>query len=132
MTDAAAFEADLTLTRERGWAEDDGEREDHINCVALPVFDAPRQGHSRHLHHRPARGRAAGATACAHRHVPPSGLRDLEEPGLGRRPQRAPPSSSHHCFTQGVNAWRWSAANSASERGARPRRRSMSSLTAAA
>ncbi|MEU7827477.1 IclR family transcriptional regulator [Nonomuraea sp. NPDC049129] len=40
ITDAAAFEADLALTRERGWAEDDGEHEDYINCVALPLFDA--------------------------------------------------------------------------------------------
>jgi DNA-binding IclR family transcriptional regulator len=40
ITDADAFEADLALTRERGWAEDDGEHEDYINCVALPVFDA--------------------------------------------------------------------------------------------
>ncbi|MCA2225184.1 IclR family transcriptional regulator [Nonomuraea aurantiaca] len=40
ITDADAFEADLALTRERGWAEDDGEHEDYINCLALPVFDA--------------------------------------------------------------------------------------------
>ncbi|MEV0344825.1 IclR family transcriptional regulator [Nonomuraea sp. NPDC050680] len=40
ITDADSFEADLALTRERGWAEDDGEHEDYINCVALPVFDA--------------------------------------------------------------------------------------------
>ncbi|WP_433510467.1 IclR family transcriptional regulator [Nonomuraea sp. CA-143628] len=39
-TDAGTFEAELTLTRQRGWAEDDGEHEDYINCVALPVFDA--------------------------------------------------------------------------------------------
>jgi DNA-binding IclR family transcriptional regulator len=40
ITDADALEADLALTRERGWAEDDGEHEDYINCLALPVFDA--------------------------------------------------------------------------------------------
>jgi len=40
ITDAAALEADLALTRKRGWAEDDGEHEDFINCLALPVFDA--------------------------------------------------------------------------------------------
>ncbi|MFD5319955.1 IclR family transcriptional regulator [Streptomyces sp. NPDC127098] len=31
---------ELALTRSRGWAEDDGEHEGHVNCVALPVFDA--------------------------------------------------------------------------------------------
>ncbi|MEV6154467.1 IclR family transcriptional regulator [Nonomuraea sp. NPDC052129] len=39
-TDAGTLEAELALTRQRGWAEDDGEHEDYINCVALPVFDA--------------------------------------------------------------------------------------------
>ncbi|MEU7860639.1 IclR family transcriptional regulator [Nonomuraea sp. NPDC049141] len=43
ITDADALEADLALTRERGWAEDDGEHEDYINCLALPVFDARGQ-----------------------------------------------------------------------------------------
>jgi DNA-binding IclR family transcriptional regulator len=31
---------ELDLIRQRGWAEDDGEKEDYINCVALPIFDA--------------------------------------------------------------------------------------------
>ena len=35
-----AFRRELDLVRQRGWAEDDGEKEDYINCVALPVFDA--------------------------------------------------------------------------------------------
>ncbi|MER6947546.1 IclR family transcriptional regulator [Nonomuraea sp. NPDC000554] len=40
ITDRDALEAELARTRERGWAEDDGEHEDYITCVALPVFDA--------------------------------------------------------------------------------------------
>ncbi|AXG81507.1 IclR family transcriptional regulator [Streptomyces paludis] len=40
ITSRSALEAELDLTRSRGWAEDDGEHEDYINCVALPVFDA--------------------------------------------------------------------------------------------
>ncbi|RDG37441.1 IclR family transcriptional regulator [Streptomyces corynorhini] len=40
VTDRATLEAELDLTRSRGWAEDNGEHEDYINCVALPVFDA--------------------------------------------------------------------------------------------
>ncbi|MEV7084530.1 IclR family transcriptional regulator [Streptomyces sp. NPDC093085] len=39
-TDRAALAEDLRLTRARGWAEDDGEHEAYINCVAVPVFDA--------------------------------------------------------------------------------------------
>lgn len=35
-----ALHRELSLTRSRGWAEDDGEKEDYINCVAVPVFDA--------------------------------------------------------------------------------------------
>ncbi|NWL10332.1 IclR family transcriptional regulator [Paenarthrobacter nitroguajacolicus] len=31
---------DLDRTRARGWAEDDGEYEEYINCIALPVYDA--------------------------------------------------------------------------------------------
>ncbi|TDC18173.1 IclR family transcriptional regulator [Streptomyces sp. 8K308] len=31
---------ELALTRSRGWAEDDGEHEGYVNCVALPVHDA--------------------------------------------------------------------------------------------
>ena len=34
------FLDDLKAIRSRGWAEDDGEHEDYINCVALPVHDA--------------------------------------------------------------------------------------------
>ena len=30
---------DLAVTRTRGWAEDDGEKEDFINCIAVPIFD---------------------------------------------------------------------------------------------
>jgi len=37
------FAEELELTRLRGWAEDDGEKEDYINCVALPIFDARGQ-----------------------------------------------------------------------------------------
>ncbi|MEB4614566.1 IclR family transcriptional regulator [Leucobacter sp. M11] len=36
----AALQRELERTRKRGWAEDDGEKEDYINCVALPIFDA--------------------------------------------------------------------------------------------
>lgn len=35
-----ALVSQLHLVREQGWAEDDGEKEDYINCVALPVRDA--------------------------------------------------------------------------------------------
>ncbi|NWL10329.1 IclR family transcriptional regulator [Paenarthrobacter nitroguajacolicus] len=35
-----AFIRELDTIRERGWAEDDGEYEDYINCVAVPVRDA--------------------------------------------------------------------------------------------
>ncbi|MBO3088260.1 IclR family transcriptional regulator [Cellulomonas dongxiuzhuiae] len=34
---------ELAVTRARGWAEDDGEKEDYINCVALPIFDGRGQ-----------------------------------------------------------------------------------------
>lgn len=37
---ATALKRDLERTRQRGWAEDDGEKEDYINCVAFPIFDA--------------------------------------------------------------------------------------------
>lgn len=43
IVDRAALERELVATRERGWAEDDGEHEDYINCVALPIFDARGQ-----------------------------------------------------------------------------------------
>lgn len=35
-----ALQRELSVTLQRGWAEDDGEKEDYINCVALPVHDA--------------------------------------------------------------------------------------------
>ena len=35
-----AFTRELDLIRKRGWAEDNGEQEDYINCVALPIKDA--------------------------------------------------------------------------------------------
>lgn len=40
ITALPAFMHELQLTRVRGWAEDDGEKEDYINCVALPIHDA--------------------------------------------------------------------------------------------
>ncbi|MFC3996706.1 IclR family transcriptional regulator [Nocardiopsis sediminis] len=40
VVDRSELERELDLTRERGWAEDRGEHEDYINCLALPVFDA--------------------------------------------------------------------------------------------
>ncbi|PXY27935.1 IclR family transcriptional regulator [Prauserella muralis] len=40
ITSRRELERQLDLVRHRGWAEDDGEHEDYINCVALPVFDA--------------------------------------------------------------------------------------------
>lgn len=40
LTTPQALLADLARTRERGWAEDDCEMEDFINCVAVPVRDA--------------------------------------------------------------------------------------------
>ncbi len=39
----ARFAEELELTRARGWAEDDGEKEDYLNCVALPIVDARGQ-----------------------------------------------------------------------------------------
>ncbi|GIG87035.1 IclR family transcriptional regulator [Plantactinospora endophytica] len=40
ITDPVAFRAELARIVERGWAEDDGEFEDFVNCVAVPVWDA--------------------------------------------------------------------------------------------
>lgn len=37
--DAAAWEQELTRTRECGWAESDGEREDGVSSIAAPVRD---------------------------------------------------------------------------------------------
>ncbi|MEW2570615.1 IclR family transcriptional regulator [Streptomyces sp. NPDC047070] len=39
-TSREALVEDLRRSRSRGWAEDDGEHEGYINCVAVPVFDA--------------------------------------------------------------------------------------------
>ncbi|GAA3816015.1 MULTISPECIES: IclR family transcriptional regulator [Amycolatopsis] len=39
----AELSAELDRVRERGWAEDDGEHEDFLNCLALPVRDARGQ-----------------------------------------------------------------------------------------
>jgi DNA-binding IclR family transcriptional regulator len=40
ITSSKTFRAEVDAIRARGWAEDDGEHEDYINCVALPVYDA--------------------------------------------------------------------------------------------
>ncbi len=40
ITTPAAFRQELELIAARGWAEDDGEFEDFVNCVAAPVRDA--------------------------------------------------------------------------------------------
>lgn len=40
ITSPEAFRAELDRIAERGWAEDDGEFEDFVNCVAVPVRDA--------------------------------------------------------------------------------------------
>ncbi len=40
ITSLADYRAELRRTKERGWAEDDGEKEDYINCIALPIYDA--------------------------------------------------------------------------------------------
>lgn len=37
ITDAAAFEAELERTRDRGWGVDEGEQETGVRCVAVPV-----------------------------------------------------------------------------------------------
>ncbi|GAB2823059.1 IclR family transcriptional regulator [Alpinimonas psychrophila] len=37
---AEALRQELSQVRSRGWAEDNGEKEDYINCVALPIYDA--------------------------------------------------------------------------------------------
>ncbi|GAA1818830.1 IclR family transcriptional regulator [Nesterenkonia flava] len=34
------LDAELVAIRERGWAQDDGEFEDYVNCVAMPIRDA--------------------------------------------------------------------------------------------
>lgn len=40
LTSREALLEDLEASKARGWAEDNGEHEDYINCVALPIFDA--------------------------------------------------------------------------------------------
>jgi DNA-binding IclR family transcriptional regulator len=40
ITNVQDFLAELDVTLARGWAEDDGEKEDYINCVAVPIRDA--------------------------------------------------------------------------------------------
>jgi DNA-binding IclR family transcriptional regulator len=40
ITDRTAFESELELIRQRGWSEDDGEKEPYINCIALPIFNS--------------------------------------------------------------------------------------------
>lgn len=40
ITTPADYRRALIEVRDRGWAEDDGEFEDYINCVAVPVFGA--------------------------------------------------------------------------------------------
>lgn len=40
ITDPDAYRAALAETRARGWAVDDGEYEDFVNCVAVPVRDS--------------------------------------------------------------------------------------------
>lgn len=37
ITDRAALDAELETTAQRGWAVDDGEFEDFVNCVAVPI-----------------------------------------------------------------------------------------------
>ncbi|MGV8966646.1 MAG: IclR family transcriptional regulator [Cellulomonas sp.] len=38
ITTPAAFAAELETIADRGWAIDNGEAEDYINCVAVPIF----------------------------------------------------------------------------------------------
>lgn len=40
ITSRGAFQVDLQATRKRGWAEDLGEKENYISCLALLLFDA--------------------------------------------------------------------------------------------
>lgn len=40
ITSPAAFQRELDVVRRRGWAVDDGEKEDFIRCIACPIFDA--------------------------------------------------------------------------------------------
>jgi DNA-binding IclR family transcriptional regulator len=40
ITSPQAFARQLELVRQRGWAEDDGEQEPYIACVAIPIHEA--------------------------------------------------------------------------------------------
>lgn len=40
ITTATALRGEFEKVSAQGWAEDNGEKEDYINCVALPVYDA--------------------------------------------------------------------------------------------
>lgn len=40
ITSLVAFQRELDLVRRRGWAVDNGEKEDFIRCIACPIFDA--------------------------------------------------------------------------------------------
>jgi DNA-binding IclR family transcriptional regulator len=40
ITSRSGLERELSLTQARGWAEDDAEFEDYINCVAVPILDS--------------------------------------------------------------------------------------------
>ena len=46
LTTLADLEDDLERTRKRGWSEDNGEFEDYINCVAVPILDNRGSVHS--------------------------------------------------------------------------------------
>jgi DNA-binding IclR family transcriptional regulator len=45
ITTRTELDAELARTRERGWAEDDAEFEDFINCVAVPIRDSRGRVH---------------------------------------------------------------------------------------
>lgn len=40
ITSESELATDSRRSRQRGWAEDNGEKEDYINCVGLPIFDS--------------------------------------------------------------------------------------------
>ena len=40
ITSAQRYREELAVVAERGWSVDDGEYEDYVNCVAMPVRDA--------------------------------------------------------------------------------------------
>jgi len=37
------LQIELAKSYQRGWAEDNGEKEDYINCIAIPVFDSSQR-----------------------------------------------------------------------------------------